>query len=372
MKKWRGGYTFTEMLVVITIIGVLVALLLPAVQAAREAARRMNCTKNIEQLILAVHNYEMLHRVYPPGTINPTGPIQALPQGYHHNWLVQLLPFVEEKNTAAHVDRSVGVYHTNNMPIRRLSIPIFNCPSMPKAQRGYSDYAAVHNDVEAPIDTTNNGVFFLNSRIRYFDLKDGSSNTLFFGEKITFAGDLGWMSGTRATLRNTGVRINASQGNMWRAQTNASYPVGYPPGVESDDLPTETKLSDEDTLNTLLGDEQQRLSHYINWWSPEIVYTYPTDSEEDEYGMSGGMSGMSMSSSELKAVGEERAALKLALSTICKTPETVVGGFGSFHPGGAQFAMGDGSVRFLGETIDDTTLLQLGHRADGRLTGDSW
>jgi Protein of unknown function (DUF1559) len=194
---------------------------------------------------------------------------------------------------------------------------------------------------------------------------------LFFGEKITFAGDLGWMSGTRATLRNTGVRINVTHGNTWRTQRNVSHPADYPPGLKVDELSTEVMLSDEDTLHTLLGDEQQPLSHYFNWWSPEDVYTYPADSEEDEFGMSGGMSGMSMDFEELRVSADELAERELTIAKICRTPAMVVGGFGSFHPGCALFAMGDGSVRYIAETIDDITLLQLSHRADGRLTGDS-
>jgi len=94
------------------------------------------------------------------------------------------------------------VYHPNNMPVRQIDISTLNCPSAPRANRAYSDYAGVHNDVEAPIDVTNNGVFFLNSRISYFDVKDGSSNTLFIGEKHTSAGDLGWMSGCPSPSSN--------------------------------------------------------------------------------------------------------------------------------------------------------------------------
>lgn len=362
------GYTFTEILVVIAIIGVLVALLLPAVQAAREAARRMNCTKNLEQLIIAVHNYEMLHQVYPPGSINQTGPIQSLPQGYHHNWIIQLLPFMEQKNAYAHVDDLVGVYHANNMPVRRLDIEIFTCPSAPRARRAYSDYAGVHNDVEAPIDVTNNGVFFLNSRISYFDLKDGSSNTLFIGEKETYAGDLGWMSGTRATLRNTGLLINATTGSNWRVRRYWPRPSGYPPGVASDELPAESLLSDEETLDVLLGDEPERLERLSAWSYVEEREAVHGENgfELDDMYMSGG--GIMDAESSV----EDQAAKKLALSVIAKNPALAVGGFGSQHPGGAQFAVGDGSVRFCSQTIDPLVFLRLGHRADGQLTTDDW
>ena len=127
--RYRRGFTLVELLVVIAIIGVLVALLLPAVQAAREAARRMSCTNNLCQLILAVQNYEMSFRVYPPGTINDTGPIQNLPQGYHHNWVSQLLPFFEEQNIYNHIDFQVGVYDDKNLPVRQAPVMILACPS---------------------------------------------------------------------------------------------------------------------------------------------------------------------------------------------------------------------------------------------------
>src|SRR5690606_29760896 len=91
-----------------------------------------------------------------------------------------------------------------------LRLDILHCLSQ-NAPPTQSCYAAVHHDVEAPIDVDNHGVFFLNSRIRYEDIIDGSSQTLFLGEVIAEQGGLGWMSGTRATLRNMGTPINWPQ-----------------------------------------------------------------------------------------------------------------------------------------------------------------
>ena len=214
--KHRRGFTLVELLVVIAIIGILVALLLPAVQAAREAARRMSCSNNLSQLILAAQNYEMAFRTYPPGTVNDTGPIQNIAEGYHHNWITQLLPFFEEQSVYNHTDFDVGVYDEKNEQVRKVGIEILMCPSSPDVDKELwlASYAGCHNDVEAPIDADNHGVFFLNSSIRPKDITDGTSHTLFIGEKIGDPQtDLGYMSGTRATLRNTGAKLNVERRN---------------------------------------------------------------------------------------------------------------------------------------------------------------
>jgi prepilin-type N-terminal cleavage/methylation domain-containing protein len=224
-SRHRTGFTLVELLVVIAIIGVLVALLLPAVQAAREAARRMQCTNNLCQLILAVQNYELTFRVYPPGTINDTGPIQNVPEGYHHNWLTQLLPYIEEQVIYNHVDFKVGVYDNKNLPARQTPIRILQCPTDAGGSNDLwlTNYAGCHNDVEAPINTDNRGVFFLNSSVRPLDVSDGVSHTLFISEKlitqkvVDALPDFGYMSGTRSTLRNTGTQINVEATNLRRS-----------------------------------------------------------------------------------------------------------------------------------------------------------
>ena len=214
----RRGFTLIELLVVIAIIAILISLLLPAVQQAREAARRTQCRNNLVQLVLAMHNYEMAYEMLPPGTINPTGPIKSIPSGYHMSWLVQLLPYVDQESVYRHIDFTVGAYDPKNMKTRGVILPTFLCPSDPgigssnNGRVAQTNYAGCHNDSEAPIEVDNNGVLFLNSSIRYRQITDGASNTIMIGETSYNGLSLGWMSGTRATLRNTsGINVETSQ-----------------------------------------------------------------------------------------------------------------------------------------------------------------
>jgi prepilin-type N-terminal cleavage/methylation domain-containing protein len=340
------GFTLVELLVVIAIIGVLVALLLPAIQAAREAARRTQCANQLAQLIVAIHNYEMAHTFYPPGTIEAQGPIQNHSWGYHHNWIIQLLPYMEQSAKYNHIDRSVGVYHPNNFPVRILTMGTLICPSQASATDGYSSYAAVHHDVEAPIDANNNGVFFLNSRIGYQDVKDGSAWTIFLGEKLIEQGDLGWMSGTNATLRNTGA-----------TPVGSSWATGTPNRVS------------EPLERVIRREAAERGYQLPGGYGMEDLL------DEDGYLMApGGFSADGGDGTYEPQVAENgrKSPVKLPDPKPPAAPGPVlpVGGFGSEHPGGSMFAMGDGNVRFISQTISAQVFQQLGHRADGKLLDD--
>lgn len=211
-SRVRQAFTLVELLVVIAIIGILVGMLLPAVQAAREAARRCACMNNMAQLGLAAHNHEFSAEHLPSGVINPEGPIRSEPIGQHVSWTVQLLPFLEQTAAYNIFDLDAGAYAPVNRQVRIQQLAILRCPSNPEPfdrlrdgeQMPVSTYAGCYHDREAPIDEDNNGLLFLNSRIRFGDILDGSSNTILFGEMLPGPNNLGWASGTRATLRNTG------------------------------------------------------------------------------------------------------------------------------------------------------------------------
>lgn len=209
-KRNVRGFTLVELLVVIAIIGILVGLLLPAVQAAREAARRMACSNNIAQVGLAMHNFEFSAEHLPSGTVNDSGPIRNEPIGNHISWTVKLLPFLEQAYLYKSIDQTKGVYDPVNALPRKTQIAVFVCSSYPlnssfgnnSEDIGISTYAANYSGTEVPLDKDNSGVFYLGSRTKFSDIGDGSSNTIFLSEKVSPNGDLGWMSGTRATLRN--------------------------------------------------------------------------------------------------------------------------------------------------------------------------
>jgi prepilin-type N-terminal cleavage/methylation domain-containing protein/prepilin-type processing-associated H-X9-DG protein len=309
-KHNSNGFTLVELLVVIAIIGILISLLLPAIQAAREGARRMMCSSNLVQLGIALRNYESAHEMLPPGVVNDSGPIVNKPQGYHMSWTVQLLPYIEQGVTFNHVDFSKGVYGKENRAVAELNLAALRCPSgrggWGRSGPGVANYAGCHHDVEAPIDADNHGVFFLNSSLRSREIPDGASNTIFLGEKRIDDRDLGWMSGTRTTLRNTGTPIN--------------------------DTPVE---QEGDTLywESLAWNENREEYEEVKKEEPEEQPQSPKTPEE-------------------------------------KAARLIVGGFGSAHPSVVNFLFGDGSVRALAEVIDTQVYQQMGHRDDGKLFQD--
>jgi prepilin-type N-terminal cleavage/methylation domain-containing protein/prepilin-type processing-associated H-X9-DG protein len=289
-----AGFTLIELLVVIAIIAVLIALLLPAVQAAREAARRAQCVNNLMQLAITLQSYESSHEMLPPGVVNQTtGPILDQPKGYHFGWLAQVLPHCEMRNIYNHFNFKIGLYETENFTTRTTLVRLFLCPSDPGSVRGptgvaMTSYVGSQNDREAPIAANNNGVLFLNSAIRFEDITDGSSQTIFLGEKLNDGLGEGWASGTRASLRNAGSGINR--------KTTTSTPA--------------FALGEDDADTT----------------------------------------------------GRAGAAGATAFDTL-----SFVGGYDSRHPGGANFAFGDGSVRFLKTSIGFGTFRLLANRADGEI-----
>ena len=212
------GFTLVELLVVIAIIGILIGMLLPAVQAVREAARRTQCMNNIAQIGIALHDYEFAQEEFPAGVTNPTGPVTSDEVGIDVSFLVEILPHIEQMGIAIRFDKSLGAYAPANAAAREREISTYLCPSNytsgqnESGTAGISCYAGCHNGTEAPIAEDNNGILYLNSRTKFSDIIDGSSNTILVGEYNPEETSLGWASGTNATLRNPGDGIEAVVG----------------------------------------------------------------------------------------------------------------------------------------------------------------
>ncbi len=210
MKPTRNAFTLVEFLVVIAIIGILIGMMFPAVGAMREASRRTTCQGRMARLGIALQRHEAAYGTLPAGTTDPQGPVHNVAKGIQISWTLPLLPYLDEAATLKHIDLAAGAYAEKNAPVRRLHLAAFACPSqVPVATAApASSYAGCHHDAEQPIDENNHGVLFLNSHVSERDVTDGVENTIYVGEKRVDEGDLGWMSGTRATLRNAGTPIN--------------------------------------------------------------------------------------------------------------------------------------------------------------------
>lgn len=219
----RRAFTLVELLVVIAIIGILIGMLLPAVQQVREAARRIQCANNIRQMGLAVMNYESAHRQFPPGWITADGmPISEPGWG----WSAVILPFMEGQNIHRLIDFDVAIDDPMHLDAIQNVVPTFLCPSetIPKVvnldvhiEHDHGDdgddlvahdvdhdhgelwasrtnYSGVFGSIEIEANPSNgNGAFFANSKVRFADIMDGTSHTFIIGERTSEFGPISWI-----------------------------------------------------------------------------------------------------------------------------------------------------------------------------------
>lgn len=349
MKQKRFGFTLVELLVVIAIIGILVGLLLPAVQAAREAARRMQCSNNLKQLGLAILNYESANRVLPMGSDSTGFSAQA-----------RILPYLEQANLHGLINYNLRPYlgsGPNTFPNPALAevfpkvVPTFLCPSDPAppvlsttiGNTSYS-FAGINYMISNGSGTKTfyddrfptDGVVFLNSRVRIGDITDGTSNTVIASETVRGNGnDVTLAAGALPNFQYQ-YFLNASTGISPSGPSSGGYTgsgSGWPSGV----------VSNPDLWPVVLG--------HTNW--------------------RGGGTGSGRGYSWVRSL-TANVATNGYNSPNSRVPDVTMHGSGyfgprSFHTGGALAARGDGSVGLLADAIDTSLHRGLHSRNGGEV-----
>ena len=219
MSLRRHGFTLVELLVVIAIIGVLVAMLLPAVQSARESARRSQCVNNLRQVGVALVSFHdskvgfpSAYQAQPGGAMGNSDPNGDAGPGW--TCLMQVLPYLEGANTRATFDLAAPSWAASNKQAALQVIPTYLCPSVsddsqhytvvdaagsPLAEFSRSHYVANAGQLDlwenpaTDLRKVASGVFFRNSRIRIKDITDGTSQTDFFGERTPLRSPATWV-----------------------------------------------------------------------------------------------------------------------------------------------------------------------------------
>ncbi len=316
MSRRRRAFTLIELLVVIAIIGVLVALLLPAVQQAREAARRTQCKNQLKQVAIAIHNYESTATCFPPGQIRVG--FASMPRVRGWSMFVQLLPYMDQVPLYNTWDFANPLTNeTNGNTAIKLAVLI--CPSATLSQNPYTKTSGVKYAVSSyggnggtqshpPAATSGDGMFagsgppittpptVQHPLVRIPDVLDGLSNTLLLGER-----------------------------NHYDPVYDAYFTAGK-------------------TMNPMAG---------WGFWAP-----------------SGGQ--MGLTDVTMSSFAEINYLIPPGLGTVTNSTEETLRlcSFGSQHTGGAQFALADGSVRFISEDISTTTFRSLTTRRGGEVIGE--
>lgn len=331
----RRGFTLIELLVVIAIIAILIALLLPAVQQARESARRTQCKNNLKQFGLAFHNYHDTYKVFPYASTFSDGPSGA-DQGENYLranarscWFQMVLPYIDQGPLYNQFDfnRSINDAGSGNRAlIDNKFFPAATCPSSPFATSGKritgSNFADVSVTVQSGMYRPSGGPSRNDAGNKDCQQNPGSQtvNTAIFCSKNTGGVEGGW----RRPHRNpSGIRGMFARGVSSLAMRD---------------------VTDGTTNTILLGETKPHYNPFGSIWAinvPEAMFH------------------TKINSTFLKA-REDNGTTSWPDSS----------GFASYHVGGAQFLLVDGSVHFVSENIDYDTYCNMGDRFDGNVLGE--
>lgn len=224
-NRRNHGFTLIELLVVIAVIGVLIGLLLPAVQAARETARRLQCTNRLKQIGLALHNYHATHNKFPSLAYLGTG-VGRPQRPYHHTWISSILPYLEQDALHGQIDFLRPAW---NQPTMGVTVPLLHCPSSPQfgdsAQThgmAWTNYVAAegheldeynflwrrHPIEEQMPNVDYSGIFSVLQTNSFARILDGTSTTILLSERTTYARRGGRRhTGGEGVLRSDGEAV---------------------------------------------------------------------------------------------------------------------------------------------------------------------
>ena len=348
----RRGFTLVELLVVIAIIGILIALLLPAVQAAREAARRSQCTNNLKQIGLALQNYHDTYKSFPPGVIWGMGcmgaqggdlgsdmcPSGVVPPAHHHTWNAMILPFIEQKPLYDSINFRAPAWNGPDLqgrsPQAFVSTPIaaFRCPSdgnfLKPAEsnniaitnypgsEGYHWHAgtccfgnwAPWNTVDDPITQTCtiHGLFTQTRTANMAQVTDGTSNTIACAEKDS----VGHFGGP---IRTSGTGKRRNIGDAIACSAFLGTAVGGWGANESGQRVQNVDGGSKGPWSWFRWNPGTYMPTYIAAWGPNAEWPSPS----------------------------------------------------SYHPGGVNAVLVDGSVKFIRDNIAWGTWFRINSIADG-------
>lgn len=317
----RQAFTLVELLVVIAIIGVLIALLLPAVQAAREAARRMQCTNNIKQIGLALHGYHDQWNCFPPSESRPSNSTSTGSGTAYVNWVILVLPFMEQLSVYNEFDRTLPITNAANATARGRTISTMLCPSDPYNETPFKGTA--HIRTTAYGDGWARGNYAANGAIakRRYSTTDADC--------AAYPTSLGWQDQTRRGVM--GVNCAVGIAGITDGTSNAILVGEIRAGiVEADERGTWA-------LGSAAGSSL--------WGHGGIA--------GDAYGINSRQTNADDSvgcPAAQEAAGSPEALRDLGMACYVSGDGNQQG-VRSMHPGGANMGLADGSVKFIGESI---------------------